>query len=62
MLQNLSAHIPKLEKLLTDVEQTAENSVRYPDAPNVFDVDLPMMCSYLTYWWQFGNDGPSKTP
>lgn len=61
MLQNLSQHIPQLEKLLTDIETTAQNSVLYADAPNVYDVELPMICSYLTYWWQMGPDGPNAT-
>lgn len=54
MLQNLSQHIPQLEKLLTNIETIAQNSVEYNSAPNIFDVDLPLICAYLTYWWQFG--------
>uniref|UniRef100_A0A1I7Z2U2 B30.2/SPRY domain-containing protein n=1 Tax=Steinernema glaseri TaxID=37863 RepID=A0A1I7Z2U2_9BILA len=61
MLQKLSTHIPQLDKLLDRIEQVAENSVPYKDARNVYDVDLPLMCSYLTYWWQLGGDGPNKT-
>ncbi|CAD5230370.1 unnamed protein product [Bursaphelenchus xylophilus] len=62
MLQNLSQHIPELEKLLVKIETTAENSTIYQDAPNVYDVDLPLLCSYLAYWWQLGPDGPNRTP
>uniref|UniRef100_A0A9J2Q184 Uncharacterized protein n=1 Tax=Ascaris lumbricoides TaxID=6252 RepID=A0A9J2Q184_ASCLU len=61
MLQNLAAHIPELESLLTDIEQASINGTMYRDKPKVFDVDLPLMCSYLTYWWQFGPDGGSKS-
>ncbi|KAK0411652.1 hypothetical protein QR680_005766 [Steinernema hermaphroditum] len=61
MLQKLSTHIPQLDKLLDRIEQVAQNSVPYKDARNVYDVDLPLMCSYLTYWWQLGPDGPNKT-
>uniref|UniRef100_A0A915B3X3 Ryanodine receptor n=2 Tax=Parascaris TaxID=6254 RepID=A0A915B3X3_PARUN len=61
MLQNLAAHLPQLESLLTDIEQASINGTMYRDKPNVFDVDLPLMCSYLTYWWQFGPDGGSKS-
>ncbi|KHN75295.1 Ryanodine receptor 44F [Toxocara canis] len=61
MLQNLAAHIPMLESLLTDIEQASLNGTMYRDKPNVFDVDLPLMSSYLTYWWQMGPDGGSKS-
>uniref|UniRef100_A0A915NNR9 Band 7 domain-containing protein n=1 Tax=Meloidogyne floridensis TaxID=298350 RepID=A0A915NNR9_9BILA len=54
MLQNLSQHIPQLDKILLDIEQTAEKGVLYIDSPNTFDVDVPLICSYLAYWWQFG--------
>lgn len=61
MLQMLSQHIPQLEKLLTDVENTANNSILYLDSPNTYDVDMPLLSSYLTYWWQLGPDGPNRT-
>lgn len=57
MLQNLSHHIPQLEKLLLNIENVAQNGVLYKDAPNVYDVDLPLLCSYLAYWWQLGPEG-----
>nr|CAD2195338.1 unnamed protein product [Meloidogyne enterolobii] len=60
MLQNLSQHIPQLDKILLDIEQTAEKGVLYIDSPNTFDVDLPLICSYLAYWWQFGPEGPNR--
>lgn len=61
MLQNLAAHIPKLEKLLADIEEVSTNGVMYKDQPNIYDVDLPLICAYLTYWWQLGPDGTGKT-
>nr|CAD2190378.1 unnamed protein product [Meloidogyne enterolobii] len=60
MLQNLSQHIPQLDKILLDIEQTAEKGVLYIESPNTFDVDLPLICSYLAYWWQFGPEGPNR--
>lgn len=26
----------------------------------MFDVGLPLMCSYLAYWWQFGPEGTNR--
>ncbi|KAK6042323.1 hypothetical protein COOONC_20172 [Cooperia oncophora] len=46
MLQNLSTHIPHIEKLLTAIEQVSSNGIMYSEQPNVYDVDLPLMCSY----------------
>ncbi|KAM3723537.1 Ryanodine receptor [Dirofilaria immitis] len=61
MLQNLLAHIPQLDKLLMDVEQVEQSGAMYRDQPAVYDVDLPLVCSYLTYWWQFGPDSSNKS-
>ncbi|KAK6023897.1 hypothetical protein OSTOST_10304 [Ostertagia ostertagi] len=63
MLQNLSTHIPHIEKLLTAIEQVSSNGITYAEQPNVYDVDLPLMCSYLAYWFNQGPDGrkPEKT-
>uniref|UniRef100_A0A8R1HP75 Ryanodine receptor n=2 Tax=Caenorhabditis japonica TaxID=281687 RepID=A0A8R1HP75_CAEJA len=57
MLQNLSTHIPHLEKLLTDIETVANNNTMYSDVPNVYDVDLPLMCSYMAHWFSVGPEG-----
>ncbi|KAK6051209.1 hypothetical protein COOONC_11285 [Cooperia oncophora] len=57
MLQNLSTHIPHIEKLLTAIEQVSSNGIMYSEQPNVYDVDLPLMCSYLGYWFNLGPDG-----
>uniref|UniRef100_A0A0N4ZPH7 Ryanodine receptor 44F n=1 Tax=Parastrongyloides trichosuri TaxID=131310 RepID=A0A0N4ZPH7_PARTI len=60
MLQNLSSHIPTLENLMIRIEQTAQNSIPYNQAANVYDVDLPLACTYLTYWWNMGENGPNS--
>ena len=60
MLNNLSAHIPTLDKLMAEIEAIAEKAEKYTDRPAAFDVDLPLICSYLTYWHQFGPEGSAK--
>ncbi|CAI5451931.1 unnamed protein product [Caenorhabditis angaria] len=57
MLQNLSTHIPHLDKLLVDIETVANNNTMYSEVPNVYDVDLPLICSYMAYWFNVGPDG-----
>ncbi|KAL4003146.1 RIH domain family protein [Acanthocheilonema viteae] len=61
MLQNLLAHIPQMDKLLTDVEQVGQSGTMYCDQPAIYDVDLPLICSYLTYWWQLGPDSTNRS-
>lgn len=61
MLQNLSQHIPQLEELLTNIENIVQNGTLYSDLPNVYDVDLSLICAYLQYWWQSGPEGPNKS-
>lgn len=60
MLQNLSAHIPRLSKLLTEIEQVTQSGAMYKDQPAAYDVIFPLLCSYLTYWWQLGPEGGNK--
>jgi len=56
MLHSLSTNVPKLEKVLNDIDQAVEKNCKYADSPNIFDVDLPLICSYMTYWWEHGSD------
>lgn len=58
MLQSLSQNVPQLDKLLNEIDQFSQNGEKYIDNPALFDVDLPMICSYLTFWWNLGPDGP----
>uniref|UniRef100_A0A1I7XL42 RyR domain-containing protein n=1 Tax=Heterorhabditis bacteriophora TaxID=37862 RepID=A0A1I7XL42_HETBA len=37
--------------------QVSINNVMYGEQPNVYDVDLPLICSYLAYWFSIGPDG-----
>lgn len=60
MLQNLSQHVPQLEKLLINIENIVQNETLYSDSPNVYDVDLSLICAYFHYWWQFGSEGNNK--
>ncbi|VDP16147.1 unnamed protein product [Soboliphyme baturini] len=62
MLHTYSSNIPLLDDVLQKIEDVANVGGKYDDDPNIFDVHLPMLCSYMTYWRQFGEDGtPSET-
>ncbi|GMR59737.1 hypothetical protein PMAYCL1PPCAC_29932, partial [Pristionchus mayeri] len=60
MLNQLSAHIPQLDKLLTDMEQVVANNTHYAENPNVYDVDLPLLTTYVGYWFNYGPDGAKR--
>lgn len=57
MLHSLSTNLPHLDKILQSIDQLSTTNGKYIDNPIVFDVDLPLVCSYLTYWVQYGPDG-----
>lgn len=48
--------MPTLETLLAQVEQYVASEKAYTEAPHVIDVMLPMLCSYLPFWWSQGPD------
>lgn len=37
----------------------AESGARYTEMPHVIEVVLPMLCTYLSYWWE---NGPENQP
>lgn len=56
VMSRLESNLPTLESLLTQVEQFVASEKSYGDAPHVIDIMLPMMCSYLPFWWNQGPD------
>lgn len=56
VMSKLESSMPTLETLLAQVEQFVASEKTYADAPHVIDVMLPMMCSYLPFWWAQGPD------
>lgn len=57
----MESTLPTLEAVLAEVDQFAESDKSYSDAPHVIDVILPMLCSYLPFWWNQGPDNLSLT-
>ncbi|KAM8837244.1 ryanodine receptor 2 isoform 8-T9 [Spinachia spinachia] len=51
--------IPNLEKCLEEIVELAESGMRYTQMPHVMEVVLPMMCSYMSHWWEHG---PESNP
>ena len=48
--------MPTLETLLKEVEKFVDEDTKHDDAPHIISVLLPMLCSYLPFWWNSGPD------
>ena len=59
-MQTLATQIPSLEKLTQDIELAAEKKVKYAENMKVFDVDIPLICAYLHYWWNSGPEAATQ--
>ncbi|KAM8876872.1 ryanodine receptor 2 isoform 3-T3 [Synchiropus picturatus] len=46
--------IPNLEKSLEEIMELAESGIRYTQMPHIMEVVLPMLCSYMSHWWEHG--------
>ncbi|XP_058262189.1 ryanodine receptor 2 isoform X11 [Hemibagrus wyckioides] len=51
--------VPSLEKALEEIMELAESGMRYTQMPHVMEVVLPMLCSYMSHWWEHG---PESNP
>nr|XP_020441896.1 ryanodine receptor 3-like [Monopterus albus] len=49
----------RLDGLMKDINDMAESGARYTEMPHVIEVVLPMLCNYLSYWWE---RGPENQP
>uniref|UniRef100_A0A3Q3WQW7 Uncharacterized protein n=2 Tax=Mola mola TaxID=94237 RepID=A0A3Q3WQW7_MOLML len=58
-VEEMCPEMPRLDKLLKDVNDVSESGARYSDMPQVIEVILPMLCNYLSYWWE---EGPENSP
>lgn len=53
--------IPNLEKSLEEIVELAESGMKYTQMPHVMEVVLPMLCSYMSHWWEHGPESdPDK--
>jgi hypothetical protein len=55
-MENLAENLPLLDKIVQEIEELAESGGKYAEAPHVIEVTLPMLCSYLPFWWCRGPD------
>lgn len=58
-VEDVCPNIPSLEKLMGEIVEVAESGIRYTQMPHVMEVVLPLLCSYLSRWWEHG---PESNP
>ncbi|XP_044515975.1 ryanodine receptor 3 [Gracilinanus agilis] len=63
-VEEMCPDIPQLEGLMKEIYDLAESGARYTEMPHVIEVILPMLCNYLSYWWERGPENlpPSAGP
>ncbi|XP_072436665.1 ryanodine receptor 2 isoform X1 [Chiloscyllium punctatum] len=60
-VEDMCPNIPSLESLLDEIMELAESGIRYTQMPHVMEVILPMLCSYMSHWWEHGpENNPEK--
>ncbi|XP_058472306.1 ryanodine receptor 3-like isoform X5 [Solea solea] len=58
-VEEICPGMPRLDGLMKDINDMAESGARYTEMPHVIEVVLPMLCNYLSYWWE---RGPENQP
>uniref|UniRef100_A0A8D0HWE0 Ryanodine receptor 3 n=1 Tax=Sphenodon punctatus TaxID=8508 RepID=A0A8D0HWE0_SPHPU len=58
-VEEMCPEIPQLHGLMKEINDLAESGARYTEMPHVIEVILPMLCNYLSYWWE---KGPENIP
>ncbi|XP_050933913.1 ryanodine receptor 3 isoform X1 [Lates calcarifer] len=58
-VEEMCPGMPRLDGLMKDINDMAESGARYTEMPHVIEVVLPMLCNYLSYWWE---RGPENQP
>ncbi|CAK6957144.1 ryanodine receptor 3-like [Scomber scombrus] len=58
-VEQMCPGMPRLDGLMKDINDMAESGARYTEMPHVIEVVLPMLCNYLSYWWE---RGPENQP
>ncbi|XP_036397613.1 ryanodine receptor 3-like isoform X4 [Megalops cyprinoides] len=60
-VEEMCPEMPRLDGLMKDINDMAESGARYTEMPHVIEVVLPMLCNYLSYWWEKGPENTSES-
>ncbi|XP_037033206.1 ryanodine receptor isoform X4 [Bradysia coprophila] len=61
IMVKMESSMPNLETIMAEVDQFVDSDKTYNDSPHIIDVILPLLCSYLPFWWSQGPDNVSPT-
>ncbi|KAL1472514.1 hypothetical protein MTO96_039268, partial [Rhipicephalus appendiculatus] len=61
VMATLESSMPTLEDLVGQVEKFVTGNGKYAEQPFIIDVMVPMLCSYLPFWWSQGPDNVNPT-
>lgn len=61
IMAKMEQSMPTLETILNEVDHFVESDKTYSEAPHIIDVVLPLLCSYLPFWWAQGPDNVTPT-
>ncbi|XP_042892542.1 ryanodine receptor-like isoform X4 [Penaeus japonicus] len=56
IIVKMETAMPTLEAVMKEVEKFVDDESKHTDFPYIIDVILPMLCSYLPFWWNQGPD------
>nr|VZI27969.1 unnamed protein product [Spirometra erinaceieuropaei] len=52
LLRTIGQTLPTLNDIIDDIARLAEAGSNCADEPHLIEVTLPMLCSYLPFWWR----------
>ncbi|CAF0745111.1 unnamed protein product, partial [Didymodactylos carnosus] len=61
VMTEVAQTIPHLTKVIADIEEHVDSGSMYDDAPYLIEVVLPCVCSYLSFWWNYGPQKVKQT-
>uniref|UniRef100_A0A4W5NQE2 Ryanodine receptor 3 n=1 Tax=Hucho hucho TaxID=62062 RepID=A0A4W5NQE2_9TELE len=59
-VEEMCPEMPRLDVLMKDINDMSESGARYTEMPHVIEVVLPMLCNYLSYWWEKGPENQAS--
>ncbi|XP_067310941.1 ryanodine receptor 3 isoform X2 [Pseudorasbora parva] len=59
-VEDVCPEMPRLAALMKDINDLSESGARYTEMPHVIEVVLPMLCNYLSFWWERGPENRPK--
>ena len=60
-VEEMFPDVSRPDCLMKDINDMSESGARYTEMPHVIEVVLPMLCNYLSYWWERGPENQPKS-